>query len=381
MKKIITRLIFIIILIIILLATYLSTFGIETTKLNNQISSQIKDINKNLDIELKKIRIVLNLIELKINLKTTGAKLKNKEKIIELENIKTQISINSIINNQFSLRELKISTKTIEMKKLISFARSFKNTPELYLLEKIIKKGYLIADLNLEFDSEGKIKSNYSIKGIVRDTKLSFFKKYNLDKLNLIFNLNNKNLKIQDMELLINNVAFSSPQIEIQNVKNKFFVKGQLNNKNIELNKSEIELLLEPYFPKLEIKNISFQSTNNISVKIDKKLNIDELKISSEIQINDMSILNRIKLQNIFPKLKDEIALSNQKIKIDYNDKKISIKGNGKILLQDNFDEISYSVEKENEKYKFSSIINIDKNPFNIDFLSYEKKESSKIDD
>ena len=60
---------------------------------------------------------------------------------------------------------MKILTKilSIKIKKLISFIRTFKKDPEFYVLEKFIKKGYFIADIALEFDSDGKIKNNYSI--------------------------------------------------------------------------------------------------------------------------------------------------------------------------------------------------------------------------
>ena len=34
--------------------------GIETNKFNNQIQNKIKDVNQNLEIELKEIKIILN---------------------------------------------------------------------------------------------------------------------------------------------------------------------------------------------------------------------------------------------------------------------------------------------------------------------------------
>ena len=61
----------------------------------------------------------------------------------------------SLVTNKFSIENLDISTKSLEIKNLISFLRSFQNTPELFILEKIIDKGYLIADIKLEFDDEG----------------------------------------------------------------------------------------------------------------------------------------------------------------------------------------------------------------------------------
>ena len=51
----------------------------------------------------------------------------------------------------------------------------------------MIKKGYLIADIKLKFDENGKIKDDYEIDGIVRDTKLNSLKKYNIENINFIF--------------------------------------------------------------------------------------------------------------------------------------------------------------------------------------------------
>ena len=164
--KIISKFLIIILSISILIILYLSFFGIETKRFNSQISQKVKTINKNLEIDLKSIKISLDLFKFKIYAKTVGPKIKSKDKVLEIENIKTQISLNFLIKDEFSLENLEISTKSIEIKKLVSFLRSLKQTPELYIFEKLIKKGYLIADIKLEFDAEGKIKDNYSIKGI-----------------------------------------------------------------------------------------------------------------------------------------------------------------------------------------------------------------------
>ena len=157
MKRIIYRSLIFIFFLISIFVIYLSTIGIETNRFNNQIENIIKDYDEDLNIELKKIKIVLDPLNLEINVKTIGPKLQSKKKAIEIERVQTQIAINSLINNNFSLKNLEISTKSLEIKNLISFVRSFKNTPELYLLEKIFKRGHLVSDINIEFDKEGKI--------------------------------------------------------------------------------------------------------------------------------------------------------------------------------------------------------------------------------
>ena len=59
---------------ILIFIIYLSTIGIETKRLNKQISNKIKNIDENLVINLKEIKIILNPLKLKLNAKTVGSK-------------------------------------------------------------------------------------------------------------------------------------------------------------------------------------------------------------------------------------------------------------------------------------------------------------------
>ena len=46
--------------LLIIFIVYLSTIGIETDKFNDQIKNKISQINKNIDIDLKKIKLTLD---------------------------------------------------------------------------------------------------------------------------------------------------------------------------------------------------------------------------------------------------------------------------------------------------------------------------------
>ena len=78
-----------VIFLILILIFYLSIFGIETDKFNNQISNKIKTINNEINVELKKIKIVLDPFKFKLNIKTVGSKFINQNQIIEVESIKS----------------------------------------------------------------------------------------------------------------------------------------------------------------------------------------------------------------------------------------------------------------------------------------------------
>ena len=65
---------FIIFLSIILsIILYLSIFGIETKKFNQEIKDKVSKSNKNLNIDLNKVKLTLDPLKLMVNAKTIGA--------------------------------------------------------------------------------------------------------------------------------------------------------------------------------------------------------------------------------------------------------------------------------------------------------------------
>ena len=79
--------------VLVLLIIYLSTVGIETEKFNSQIQDFVKQKNDKFDTSLKKIKLTLDPLNFRINAKTIDSKITFKGKPIELEYIKTQISL------------------------------------------------------------------------------------------------------------------------------------------------------------------------------------------------------------------------------------------------------------------------------------------------
>ncbi len=380
MSKLIFRLLIFLIFITISIIIYLSFVGIETKRFNNQIEKQIKNIDGDLEIDLKKIKIVLNPIEFKIKAKTIGTSLKIRDKIIEIEAINGEISINSLLNKKFSLTNLEISTKTIEIKKLISFIRILKNDPKLYILEHIVKKGFIIADINVEFDSQGILKKNYNIKGIVKDSNLKILKKYEVNKLNFIFNIVDKNLKFEDISLNLDTIPFSSNKILVKKIEKNFFIEGDIKNKKIELSREKIPLYIKQLNPNLNIvESINFNSDNKFSFEVSDKLDFDNLRISSNLKINDLLIKRDLKLKNIFPKIKKKIEFLDHEIKINYNKKNLLIDGEGTIFFQQEKDKVEYKISKAGENLKFLSILSIRNNPFLINLLGYEKNKNNEL--
>jgi hypothetical protein len=97
MIKIVYRLFISLTLIIALIVIYLSIIGIKTDKFNNQITLKVREINSNLDLKLNQVNIKLNPFSFTVDLKTLGTDLSYQDNIIQLENLKSQISLKSIL--------------------------------------------------------------------------------------------------------------------------------------------------------------------------------------------------------------------------------------------------------------------------------------------
>ena len=379
MIKKIYRTLFALIIFFFILIIYLSTIGIKTDKFNSKIISQVKKIEPNLELKLSKVSATLNPFKLKINAITIGADLIYKDKVIELESIKSDISLKSFINGDFAITGIFISTKSLAIKDFIAFARLFYNDPKLYIAKQFIKKGYLIGDLKLEFDEVGNIKSNYNFTGLVRDGKVNLFKKYNFSKIDFIFEINKKNIIFNDIKLFINNNDILLPEFIITKQNNDYSISGIINTNNTSLDKNDIKNFINDQFLKPSIEDILFSSKNNFKFKIDNKFKIKNLDIKSVIDLDNLKLKNSLKLKDFFPEIRKNIIFKDHKIKFVYKKDNLSIDGEGKVFLQNKVDKINYKIYKIKNDFKFNTILNISNNSFKIDLLNYKKIEDTDI--
>ncbi len=377
--KIVFRSIWFLLILFTLLVGYLSFIGIETNKLNDQIEKKVKNIDQNLIIELKQIKIILEPLNFQISAKTIGPKLKIKNKVVELQSIKTQISLKSLIQDNFALKNLEISTKSLKVKNLISFLRSIKDSSELYVLEKIINEGYIIGDVKLEFDEEGNIKNNYNINGFVKNIDFNILNKYDLKNFNLDFNFEKKQLVAKNISFILNDLNLNSDKISIKQIKDEFFIDTIIYHKKFLFLKEEINLLIKPFLKNIDFEKIQFSSKNFVSFRLNKKFRIKDFKINSKIELDELQFKNNLDLKKYFPKIQKEIYFINHKLEIVYNSDSLTINGNGDFLLQEKKDNLSYNFEKKGKIYNFSSLIKIKDNDLNVGILNFSKQKNSEL--
>jgi hypothetical protein len=355
MKNNIFKYFILLLLVLVIFTVYISTIGIETDRFNNEIKKRILLINKNIDIDLKKIKLILDPFKLKIYAKTVGTTVYLSKRPLALESIKTQVSLSSLIKNKISSSNIEVKTKSILLNDLIKFIRTTNNKPQLFILEKIVKKGHVIIDLRLNIDENGKIKNDYEIEGLIKDASINFLNKANFKNINFNFNLQKDNYHFDEINFKAEEVNFISKKINVKKKNNSFFIDAIVENNQSNLN-SNILKLLNLSFENIIIDDAKFKTNNQFSFEIDEKFKVKNFILNSDINITQLKYENLKIFNNYFPEVDDLILFDNHKLNLNYKDNNLSINGKGQIQLNtDEVNEIKYSISKKDKDLSINS--------------------------
>ena len=377
MKRII-KILIILIITLTAIVIYLSIYGIKTEKFNNEIIKNVSKINKKINLSLNEVNYLLNPLNFSVNISAKNPKILLDDKSLDLIDVTSNISLKSFINNQFSIDDLKISTREIQIKDLISLTRAIEGSPQLFVLDNITKEGLISANINLTFDLDGEIKKNYQINGIIKKAKFNIFNQVKIDDLNLSFNIKNNQVTLSKIETNFNSIRLKSPLIKIEKKKDIFFVDGNVTNEEQNFDIKKLKPMLSDLPNNIEIEKIDFNFINTFSFNVNKKLKLNDLKLETNLNLENFQIVkNPLNLKPFLPNYTEQVKFKDHKIKIKFTKDILDIKGNGDIYIGDELEQLSYSIINDDEKITFDTKLNITKNPLIINFLDYEKKKEN----
>ena len=377
-KKIIKYFLYFLILIFIGIS-YLSYFGIETKRFNQFIKNEVLKVNAQTSIEIKDVKILLNISNFSIDLKTNEPNLVFKNKKIKLKNIKTNFSLGSFLKKEFAIKNVVISTKENNLKDVVSLARVYQNSPELFIFNKMIKNGTLVTDINLNFNDKGKINRDYSIKGSVKKANLRLLNKQVIKNINLSFDIKDNKYLINDSKFEFNQIKLLSNKIKIANLNKYFLIKGDLKNPESLFSSELLSVFFKNNFEKLGFKNLNFSSDSSFSFRLNNKFKLSDINIKSKINLKELEYkLHNLKLKSYIPNYKGLLKLNDHKIILDFNKDQISFTGSGKLFIDKISDKIDYDIFFKDGDYIFNTKIAINNNPLLIKFLNYNKEKNKK---
>ncbi len=379
-KNFLKILILVITLFIIFIA-YFSYFGISTTKFNTTIKNQIKKQNNNLDIDLKKVKLHLDLKNISIKIKTENPKIiLNKSKKIELKEVSTNILISSYLQNKFALKNISIKSKKNKLITYIEFYRLFGNPMNAILIKQFIENGSGQINADLYFDNSGNIKNNFNLSGEVSNVDLKIDKNKIINKLNFDFRIYKKNYTFEKIFFKFNEIKFISENIKIEQKKNKFNVKGSLKSKENKINKDIISQIFNSNLENLNFSNSKFKSSSEFTFDISKKFKLKNLKIDTILDIDELILDNKLyNLKNYIENYNNFIKLKANKFQIKYSKKKILVDGSSEFYVEENLKNLlTFKVEKNKNKTNFETFFELKNIDFKIDDISYNKTKNDR---
>jgi len=363
-----------------LLAIFLYNFGFETKRFNSLIIEQAKKYNENLNLDIKKVKIYLNISELtnpKIVVRSKNPTIILGKKKVELESISTKIGIIPYFRDKFILEDFFISTKDNKIRDLISIAALQK--PSMIIYNAFLKDGYANASGNINFDENGKI-FNFNLRGKIKDGKIKFNDKYNFNNINFNFTYKKDQIFIENVSLDYKKIKFFSDQIDITSTDSDKTreVVGEVKNEKTSINSNLFTSLFKNDYSLIKDQEISFKTKTEFYFKIQKG-KIKKLKYSSQIDLENiiLSPENNL-LKNYFDNYNNSILLANNSIKLEYKNKNLIVEGSSNYSFDTLYDKIEYKIKQKNNTYDYLALINFDQSSLKVMPIEYSKEKDKK---
>ena len=374
MVKRLVQIIIILVLLFISFCLYLSIYGLNTNKFNDLISKKISEKNKNFTITFDKIKIFLNIGTFNLEIKTDKPSIIFQDKEIKIKSISTSLPIKSIIKKQNNINNIKIITDENKIKNIIEIARSLKNTPELFLLNKAIKSGIITSEIKFNFDENGNLLNDFILDGRIENLNLKLINNNTVDEIKFNFLIRDKKYLFYNSSLNYEGIKITSNEIRVVNSNNIYSVEGDLSNNSSNINLNKLFKILNIDI-KLKDKDLLISSTNDFSFDLNKKFKFSGVKVQSNIDYGNFEYSN-VLLKRFFPGYRENIKFQDNKLKVIYNNENYQVSGNSKFNINEDIDNLKFDISKRDDKIFFNTTSTIKNNAINFKILNYTKKKN-----
>ena len=375
-KRIIQITLFLLLLSIIFF-TYLSIYGVSTNKFNSLISEKISERDKNLEINLNDIKIFLDIYKLNFELKTNDPKVFFKNKEIKIKSISTDLPLQNLFSKKINLKEIKILTYKNRIQNLIEVIRGYKNNPQLFFLNKVIKNGFIEMEGKINFNEDGSIRSNYLIDGNIEDLKIELLNNNIVEDINLSFLIREKDYLIYNLSSLYQSLKIKSNQIKIIDNRDSYNFEGDISNLESKIDLSKFSAFLNKDIRGIIKDELIISSNNKFSFKLNKNIKISDIIIQSKISLEELQYSNDL-FKRFFPGYKKNVKFENNSIIIDYNNGDYQINGKSKININGDLDDTNYSFKKIKKDFFYNFNFELINSAVNFKILNYTKNKGDK---
>ena len=377
MKKTLYTLISIFIILISIGIFYLSFIGLETSKFNNIISSEIKKKDSAITIELKKILIKFDLKEFQIYLSTSKPLIKYQNIDIPIEEVNIYSKIIPLLKSKVEISQANFVIKNFELKQIqIAALRIKPSNFKTYLLNNLKqgKLNELVAIISLNNNYEI---IDYKFNGSIEGVDVLLPKSHIVKDLNLNFAADKNLVLLNSINASYNGLKILNGSINLEN-KDEIFIKGKFDSK-FNFNEQDINSFIKNKFF-LENKIIAKGNlVHDFNLNLDQNYKLIKYDYILNGNIEESKINFNKSLKNQFLK-KSIKTIQFTKTKIDAQ---INNKNENKLILDGSYnadegDFNKFKIESELNNKKYVVDFDVSEN-ISIDFLNYTSDKNSKI--
>ena len=371
MKKFFLSIFLLLLVSFVFLISYLSFYGYETDRFNNIIKSEIKKNEKNIDLDFKKISILLDIKKLTLFIKFIDPEVEYQSAKIPLDMLRANIDLVSTLKKEVGIKKIIVETKYLNLDSIKLVANKLKLDQFNQSSLNKIKKSKVKINSEFTFDENYKLADDFVLNGIVKDTKFIHNNYHKISELNFRFSYFNKQLKIKNLSSKYNAISIKNGKIEFYKSKGAISFKAE---SKIILQSNKVGLSIINKSTKI---GESFSLQTDLSFRDNKNILIKNLTLQNEdnfFEIDDMVLNKTYKLvdfKKIRVKTKENKTVNNDFI-IKNNKESIIVDGkifDATILLKEldepeknnNFlKKISKNIEAD-----FSKVLTDTEFPFN----------------
>ena len=377
MKKFFINSILSIFILLIILTAILTTIGVETNKFNKLISEKISQ-TKNIKLKLNTIKFKIDLKQVSLFLETQNPNIIYKNVSIPVRNIKIYIDFTSLLKSTPKVKKTHLVLEELNISQLNKLSLMLKPSNFKSLLNNKIKEGKLLSEIEIFFSDQGEFE-NFIAKGQINSLKMELFKDLSFTKVNLNFFADKNDILIQSIYGNLEDIKISDGDIKLN------FENGIKFNSNF---KSKINLdkkLLKKYTSIFKennfinkIHNLKAEFSNDLSINLDNTYKVKDYNYSiyGKLEKGKLEFPTAIKNSILNEELK-EIFLSDLQLKTIFAPKKIGFKGSGKYSFN-NSDFLKIKLDNNLDNDLLDLKIDFDLiNYLQIDLINYKKPKNT----
>ncbi len=327
MRKIISIIIISTISILVAILIFLSTAGIKTDNFNSLINEKVYEIDPKIKLKLNQVNFKLNPSNLEFEIFTLDPQILINEKKVDLEIIKSDLNLLDYFNNKNPISEISIISKESNIDQFTDFINEYDFNLARNLIFKQIKNGKVKIISNINFNEKNPKNIKYIINGYVKDAEIKLLNQSKIENIKFNFFIDQDFINLNKIELVFDKIFVSSEKVNIKKINNYFDISGNFKTNKTKINLKNYTKLINTNLDLIDYRPINLSSENELSFKINKKLNI-----------KDFSIISKLNFDELFTKSKyqDLIYFKNGNILINFIKEELKIVLNSKFLFQNN---------------------------------------------